>query len=399
MNKEIINHLALNDGLITRLNPYLSEGMPNIFDYEYKTKVLGISGYINENSSVEEKRLVIEEYLLMEGFWDDIKSFPKDLMLLMKKFKEAVSTPGNIENWVKSLEVKIVNKGKEKIEEFLKNVKESAEKLGLDKIAKGITKVIKFFEDSFIKIKGYGGWKTAVSLTGMALSIKYVIDKIGEGGLNILTTPIAEMSKDFLTNLLDDNIFDGLKKTLVTGLGSLLNGVTGIGAFISWGRKIFNGIKFVVETLKNTTYYFSGFSGVWNFNKDDSSDIEESFSKPTKTKRLIKKLIREGLEIKKYEKLLIDSVIEFMQDKLKFKPNKIVVKKKSSNTQIGDVVLSDASLNKGKFTLHYNPDQGYRMIIGALVHELTHVKQITNGELRPSEDWNLYYGKMIQRFQ
>ena len=129
----------------------------------------------------------------------------------------------------------------------------------------------------------------------MALSIKYVIDKIGKGGLNILTTPITKMSKDFLTNLLDDNIFDGLKKTLVTGLGSLLNGVSGIGAFINWGRKIFKGIKFVVETLKNTTNYFSSFYKSWNLNKDNSSDIKESFSKPTKTKSLIKKLIREGL--------------------------------------------------------------------------------------------------------
>ena len=110
-------------------------------------------------------------------------------------------------------------------------------------------------------------------------------------------------------------------------------------------------------------------------------------------KHLIKKLLIEGLlneenkKIKKYEKLLIDSVIEFMQDKLKFNPNKITVKKKLSNTHIGDVVLSDASINKGEFILNYNPNQGYRMIIGALIHELTHVKQISNGELRVSEDW------------
>ena len=74
----------------------------------------------------------------------------------------------------------------------------------------------------------------------------------------------------------------------------------------------------------------------------------------------------EDKKIKKHEKLLIDSVIEFMQDKLKFKPNRITVKKKFSDTLIGDIVLSDASINKGKFTLHFNPNQCYRMIIGAL---------------------------------
>tara|TARA_Y100001937_G_C7115980_1_gene330144 strand:- start:553 stop:1074 length:522 start_codon:yes stop_codon:yes gene_type:complete len=95
----------------------------------------------------------------------------------------------------------------------------------------------------------------------------------------------------------------------------------------------------------------------------------------------------EDKKIKKHEKLLIDSVIEFMQDKLKFKANRITVKKKFSNTLIGDVVLSDASINKGKFTLHFNPNQSYRMIIGALIHELTHIKQISKGELSASEDW------------
>ena len=38
--------------------------------------------------------------------------------------------------------------------------------------------------------------------------------------------------------------------------------------------------------------------------------------------------LKEDKKIKKHERLLIDSVIEFMQDKLKFKPNIITVKKK-----------------------------------------------------------------------
>ena len=104
-------------------------------------------------------------------------------------------------------------------------------------------------------------------------------------------------------------------------------------------------------------------------------------------------MILETTKIKPYEKLLIDSVIDFMQDMFKFKPKKIIVKKKKSNTHIGDVSLSDASMNKGKFTLHYNPDQGYRMQIESLIHELTHVKQISKGELKASDDWKIVIWK------
>lgn len=292
---ELTNSLTLNDGLMTRINPYLNEGMPNIFDYEYKTKVLGISGHINENSSVSDKKLVIEEYLLMEGFFDDLKSLPNDIMELMTSFKKAVSSPLNIENWIKSLDQKIIKQGSIRIEEFLKNIKEAAEKFGLDKIAKGITTIIKFFEDSIKKIKGYGGWKTAVSLTGLALTIKYVVNKLGKEGLNILATPIKEMTKEFLKKLWDGTVLKGIQNTLLTGLGALLNGVSGIGSFLSWGKKIFNGIKFVLDTLKSSLVRFSSFFSGFDMSKDKSSDIEESLNKPTKTKRLIKKLIRESL--------------------------------------------------------------------------------------------------------
>lgn len=89
---------------------------------------------------------------------------------------------------------------------------------------------------------------------------------------------------------------------------------------------------------------------------------------------------------KNHEKLFTNSVVEYMKSKFNFNPKKITVKKKFSDGYIGDVSITDTSLG-GKFTVHYNPDQGYRMIIAALIHELTHVKQIDKRELKPSDDW------------
>jgi hypothetical protein len=84
--------------------------------------------------------------------------------------------------------------------------------------------------------------------------------------------------------------------------------------------------------------------------------------------------------IKKHEKLLIDSVIEFMKNELNFDAN-IIVRKKESTTLIGDISLNHNSITKNKFTLHYNPNQSIRMQIRALIHELTHVKQVSKKEL------------------
>lgn len=91
-------------------------------------------------------------------------------------------------------------------------------------------------------------------------------------------------------------------------------------------------------------------------------------------------LFREDKTIKPYEKLYINSVIEFMKDRLDFDA-KIIVKKKTNSLYIGDISLNDNSINKNKFTLHYNPNKSFEMQISALIHELTHVNQVSKGFL------------------
>lgn len=95
--------------------------------------------------------------------------------------------------------------------------------------------------------------------------------------------------------------------------------------------------------------------------------------------------INEGLfetdnSIKKYEKLIIDAVIAYMKNKLSFDA-KITVKKKNSKNMIGDIQLNANSIDNNKFTLHFNPNQSTVLMIKSLIHELTHVKQVSKGEL------------------
>ena len=101
-----------------------------------------------------------------------------------------------------------------------------------------------------------------------------------------------------------------------------------------------------------------------------------------------------SLKLKPYEALMVKSVVSFMMDKYKFKA-KIIVKKKDKAGKIGDISLNSNSVDNNKFYLHFNPNQSYKRIIQSMIHELTHVKQVSKSELLPNKEYTsiLWKGK------
>lgn len=97
-------------------------------------------------------------------------------------------------------------------------------------------------------------------------------------------------------------------------------------------------------------------------------------------------IFRTDNKIKKHEKLFIDAVISFLKEHWDFDA-KITVRKKQNSSLIGDISLNTNSVYNNKFTVHFNPNQSYLEIVKSLIHELTHVKQVSKGKLRPSDDW------------
>jgi len=93
-----------------------------------------------------------------------------------------------------------------------------------------------------------------------------------------------------------------------------------------------------------------------------------------------------SLKLKPHETLMVKSVVAFMMDKYGFNA-KIIVKKKDKVGMIGDISLNSNSVDGNKFYLHFNPNQSYKGIIQAMIHELTHVKQVSKGELLPNKDY------------
>ena len=101
-----------------------------------------------------------------------------------------------------------------------------------------------------------------------------------------------------------------------------------------------------------------------------------------------------SLKLKPHEILMVKSVVSFMMDKFNFNA-KIIIKKKESGGMIGDISLSSTSVDGNKFYLHFNPNQSYERILQTMIHELTHVKQVSKGELLPNKDYTaiLWKGK------
>ena len=102
-------------------------------------------------------------------------------------------------------------------------------------------------------------------------------------------------------------------------------------------------------------------------------------------------LIKE-VALKPYKKMIIGSVVAFMKDKYKLNAN-ITLKRKSNPALIGDVPMNHNSVNKNKFTVHWNPNYSTEYLIKILIHELTHVKQISKKELQPAPDYKSIYWK------
>ena len=101
-----------------------------------------------------------------------------------------------------------------------------------------------------------------------------------------------------------------------------------------------------------------------------------------------------SMKLKPHESLMVKSVVAFMMEKYGFKA-KIIVKKKERVGLIGDISLSSTSVHRNKFYLNFNPNQSYQRIIQTMLHELTHVKQVSKGELLPNKDYTaiLWKGK------
>lgn len=255
----------------------LNHNTPNIFKPEYVTNVLGLeSTLINESSSVEYKRLVINEYLILEGFWDDLKSIPGELGKIFKVLKQIITDERYVNKWIKALEDGVIKKSLD----YVYNI--------LDKLK--LTNLKKILETNLNKIKSLGGWKTGFALTGFALLINFILKKLKK----IIPNGIQNLTQKTINELIS-----GFKDYLNNETFSVLLSLSGVGSFINWGKRLFKGINFIIDSLSGAVERFTKDKTTLALWKNENIEMN-----------VVKKLLKESLHI--------ESLLTELNDELDF---------------------------------------------------------------------------------
>lgn len=262
---------------------FLNEDVGNIFDNGYVTEVLGINTTLNEGYSVDTKREVLQEQLLLEGWWDDLKDVKDNLKGVFTTIGKAVTNPKVVNKWVKGLEIHILTHGINTIEKFLLKVVTASEKFGLDTIKKLAQGVGSFIIKLRERIGNFSGWAGAITLTGIALSIQFVLNKARK----MFLMELVDMSKDWLINVVKDKLTTLLTPSLEKGIETIINGFSGVGALVKWAVRAFESAAFIGTALKPIV------NGVGL----SSDDTDIYLGRKRENMNIVKNLLKENLHL------------------------------------------------------------------------------------------------------
>ena len=168
-------------------SPYDSQKFsPHIFEREYVEGVLGIQIPLNESApySAQYRQQIIEERLLLEGFFDSFKKLGGQLKEFALGIRYVIEDPSRIKEFSKAV-IDGVSGLYDKLmswaESTLKFLKEIVKHW---KPAEKISGLIKTIWETVKKLwestEGMSGWKKALAVIAVATGVKYVWNQITE---------------------------------------------------------------------------------------------------------------------------------------------------------------------------------------------------------------------------
>jgi len=149
-------------------------------DRNYIESVLSLPYSLNESN----QKAILAEQLLMEGFWDTLKSLPGKMKDLMVAVQTMTSNPGSIGKYLRFITDSITEKLKN-IQSFLDKVRTFiGETPGLKGVADLFLKAINLPLKSWESMKN-GWWKGVVGL-GVVVILNMVVKKLALMGWEAL---------------------------------------------------------------------------------------------------------------------------------------------------------------------------------------------------------------------
>ena len=169
---------------------------PSCFEHAYVTKVLGLKVPLLEGGRWprEFEKRIIQEQLLMEGFFSDlfekgkeklmdaaegVKTFGKEAWHVLKGFYLAVKE-GKAMSLASSLWKKAIKPIFSPLMKAFKWMTTKFPDWGLNKLASGAQKGLDLLKKIQDKIKSVKGWKAVTLFSGVAVGLKWLWNEIGD---------------------------------------------------------------------------------------------------------------------------------------------------------------------------------------------------------------------------
>ena len=260
---------------------------PHIFEHAYVTGVLGIKLPLTEAApySTHYRRLIIEEHLLLEGFFDAFKELAGTAKTVGLTLRYIMEEPGRIVDFVKSV-LDVVKEEFQKFMDWCDTVLEFAKATVKQwKMAEKVTKMVeavqKAVKSLWDKASSSEGWKTVLIGMSAAVAVKYVWDELSDLGGDAIAN--AKSSK--FAQIIGAGEKNEAFVSAVPSLSSVLySNDERLDEFLGMGKK---------KDKKDD---------------DDSGDDKGSGDKMDWLKKL-------PGEMKKIGKLIVSAVVEFLQQK------------------------------------------------------------------------------------
>lgn len=160
-----------------------------IFEHDYVTGVLGIKVPLNESSPYSEslRKRIIEEQLLLEGFFDGFKELAGDMKTAGLAMRYVMEDASRIKVFASEV-MAIVDKKYEKLIEWMKDVLDIGKNIiSKFKPAEILVTFIEKMKGALVvtyeKVKSIDGWQKVLFALTAAVGVKFAWDKLEEAGL------------------------------------------------------------------------------------------------------------------------------------------------------------------------------------------------------------------------
>jgi hypothetical protein len=171
---------------------------------EYIRGVLGIDIPLNESYpySIKLQERILEEQLVLEGFFADAKKLGGDLKKGALALRYIIEDPGRIKSFMTSVYETVIKEPMEKIIAFCKKILNivvaQAEKLavkGWETVKKFFSSLLEKLETVWKGVQSLSGWKGALAVVGLGAAIAYIFSEEIEEVIDELDNPLKDLKK------------------------------------------------------------------------------------------------------------------------------------------------------------------------------------------------------------